>query len=201
MQRHRVTWTNLIGLPGVSTFYFVDSNATGTAALHAFFEAIKFIFPAGCVIHSEAQGDVVDPATGNVTGVWEQGQVDATLCTGQGNYAAPVGMQVNWKTAGVAGGRHIQGRTFLVPVISAGFEPNGTPGDNTRNQILSAATDLVLAQSSDLLIWHRPRAATPQWTDVRGKVHAARAQRAGSSALVTSAQVPDKAAILSSRRQ
>lgn len=201
MQRHRVTWTGIVGLPGVSTFYFVDSNATGTAALAFFFETLKSHFPAGTVITSESEGDVVDPATGAVTGVWSQDLSPSTLCTGQGKYAAPVGSLVRWKTNGVAGGRHIAGRTFLVPVIADGFEPNGTMGENTKNQQLSAASDLISAQSQDLLIWHRPRPATPAWTDVRGKVHPAKAFRAGSTALVTSASVADKIAILSSRRQ
>lgn len=201
MQRHRVTWNGLIGLPGVSTFYADDSDPGFSGLLHAFFETIANVIPAPCAIQVESAGDVLTPATGVLTGVFENDPEGVIICTGGGPYAAPAGALVRWKTSGVAGGRHIQGHTFIVPVVSSGYESNGTLTEGVKTILRDAASALVSDAGPSMKVWRKPFAATPAWTDAGGRVHAARPAHPGVDAEVTSSQVPDKVAILASRRQ
>jgi hypothetical protein len=76
------------------------------------------------------------------------------------------------------------GRTFLVPLASGAFENNGTLATTTLATLNAAATQLITDLAGELKVWHRPNAAGP-----------------GSNVTVLTAQVPDMAAVMKSRRQ
>ena len=83
----------------------------------------------------------------------------------------------------VVNGRLPMGRTFLVPLVVANYDANGTLASATVTGITNAANALITALAGELKIWHRP--------DTKGP---------GVAATVISCQVPDMAAVLKSRR-
>lgn len=184
LNRVRVAWT---GSPvtgaGVSTFY-VDEAATGyVSALRAFFEAIKNVIPAGVSIQVPPSGDMIDVATGAITGAWSETGVAVVVCSGAGPFVAGTGVRVTWATAGIRNGRRVKGSTFIAPMAASVFDSDGTPSAALITQIDGAATTLLAAIPTDLIIYSRPSGATP-----------------GLGSPVISSDVPNAASWLRSRR-
>lgn len=194
LYRVRSRWTGFPGGPGVATHYFLDVD-TAVASLAAFWEAIKAKIPAAVQITVDPVGDIIDDATGDLVSAWAATPVGAIQCTGSGVYAAGVGGQVRWDTNTILDGHRLRGRTFLVPMSSGGgYDNNGTLDDNCVGAFYTAAQNLVTAQSASMVVWHRPRAASP------AGVSPAVSARAGGHGLVTMHRVPDKVAMLRTRR-
>jgi hypothetical protein len=101
-------------------------------------------------------------------------------------YSAASGACINWYTDGVRNGRRVRGRSFMVPIGSNGMENNGTLNATALGS-WRTATDLLIAsfENSTLGVWSRPSA--PAATD-------------GIWHKTTSMTIPDKAAVLRSRR-
>ena len=192
--RHRTIISGLGGMPGVSTMYFFDVN-TAVASVRTFWDALKVYLPSGVVYTPETFGDILDDVSGTITDSWTTGAVTAVTGTGGGVYAAPAGAQVRWNTSVIRDGRRLRGRTFIVPVVSGAYESNGTLIETFRTAAKNAADAFIAAQNASFCIWHRPvigRAAVPG--------HAEIPHRDGDSALVSTAAIPDKVAVLRSRR-
>lgn len=199
MNRVRVAWSGFSGGPGLSTFYFGDA-AAALGPLRTFFNSMANLLPSGVLINIHETGDTLESTTGAISGQWA-GSGQATVAgIGTTDYAAPVGAQVSWLTTVITGGRRIKGRTFLVPLQGSVFDGFGTLDTSAHDSILTYANILWAALPANMMIFQRPRLATPQWTDVRGRVHPAVAARAGTGAAVSGAIVPLKAAVLTSRR-
>lgn len=199
MQRVRVAWSGFSGGPGLSTFYFADA-AAALPAVRSFFLGINNRIPSGVLINIHETGDTLESTTGAISGQWA-GSGQATVGgIGTADYAAPVGAQVSWLTTVIVEGRRVKGRTFLVPLSGDAFDGFGTLDTNSHDLILTHANMLWAALPAGMMIFQRPRVATPQWTDVRGLVHPAVSARAGTAAAVSGAIVPLKAAVLTSRR-
>lgn len=183
----------------MSTFYFVDA-AAAQAPLRALLDLLKAEVPSPIQWTIEPNGDVLEDTTGTLTASWVGTAQAPVACTGSGNYAAPAGFMVKWNTSTVSSGNRIAGRTFFVPCSD---RIEGSDGLLNTTESIPRAADcqaFVTAQAGNMLVWGRPRAATPSWTDVRGRVHAAKAARAGVSAVVIGATIPDKPVVLTSRR-
>lgn len=174
----RVTWSNLPGFPGVSTFYSVGDVTFAINKIQSFFDGLKARIPAPCVISYPTAGNVVDSGTGLATAAWTAAPSGATTCTGGGNYAAPVGAVVNWHTGLYVGGRELRGKTFIVPLTAGQFAPDGTLDPLTVTALQTQANGAI-GGGNPLHVW--------------GKT-------AGANAPVTAASVPDKAVVLRSRR-
>lgn len=188
LQRIRVVWTGQTGLPGVSTFYANETDATAIAALVAFFGNIKFAFPAGTAWEIPSSGDLINEENGELGGTWSQsgsGTVNAT--GGAVNYAAGVGCRVTWLTSGIVNGRRLRGSTFLTGMTVGSYGSNGTIDDSTVTQFRTHVNTLVT--NSNLWIWSPPFPGSPTVD-----------QRDGTSAVVISGTVPDKVTSLRSRR-
>ena len=84
----------------------------------------------------------------------------------------------------MAGGRRIQGRTFLVPLVASAFDSTGTISTAALATLQTAANGLVAYDTIDPVVWKRPTPFT-----------------VGSFATITEARIPDMAAVLRSRRQ
>jgi len=181
LYRVRAVWSGFIGAPGVSTFYFVD-NATCVDSLFQFFTAIKSHIPSIVHIQVESSGDTIDSVTGELTGAWVSDPVADIVCTGNSPHSAPSGLVVDWLTATVTHGHRLRGRTFIVPLSNEEYDPDGTINGGTIASVEGNAADLITAQSASFVIWSRGHG-----TD-------------GTTGLVTSAHVPDLAAVLRSRR-
>lgn len=199
VDRVRVEWSGFPGGPGVSTFYVTDGTAA-VGPLSTFFGAIRTAIPTDVSINIPALGDKIDPITGLVTGSWAGGTPTPTTGGGVGAYSAPAGAMIKWLTGGIARGHRVKGRTFLVPLLGGMFAADGTLGPDTVIMLQNAATALVSSLATNQFIWSRPALATPQWTDVHGKVHLARAAHVGSVYVVTAGQAVDKSVVLRSRR-
>jgi hypothetical protein len=182
MRKVPVAWQTGVGGVGVSVFY-TPFGTDATVELATFFNAIKTQVPSVVTWDVPGTGDVVDEASGLITGAWIGGTPATVVATGAAIYAGGTGAYVKWQTGGIVAGRRVRGRTFLCPIINTGYDAQGTIGSGTLAVFGPAAT--TLAGSGKLLIWHRP--SGPGATD-------------GSSHAVVGASVPDKVTSLRSRR-
>lgn len=188
LARIKVRWAGAPGGAGVSTFYCLDP-ATWRPGLAAWLLASKGDLPTAVTLTLEAEGDLFDDVTGTITGAWASGTSTDYTGGSTDKIAAPAGVCLTWMTTAVADGKHLRGRTFLVPVGTGAFDTNGTLTSAALSAFLSRANTLVSFSPGQFMIWHRPIAA--------GKPHG---PRAGSSAAVSAVRVADKVAVLRSRR-
>lgn len=199
ISRCRVLWTGFPGAPGVSTFYFTDP-LLGQASLNDFMAEITIGCPTDVTTKVETGGEDIDETTGELVSTWTG--TDRAVHTGTSSvaYAAPAGYTCRWLTGLFVGGRRLAGRTYVVPSGAVAFQTDGSVSTSLITGIEAAQETFVNDHTNNLLIWSRPRAATPAWTDRYGKTHAAVSSRAGSSAPVNDWHVPDRAVVLRSRR-
>lgn len=190
INRVRSVWFGATGLPGISTFYLTSAPSSADLThMVAFWTAIGAFLPDAVDIQVDQQGDVIDEATGGLTGAWTVATTPAVAHgTGLGAYAANAGVCLNWITGAVVHGRRLKGRTFIVPASPACFTSAGTPATVT-NQIATAAAQLITDLGGSMVVWSRPQAAG-----------AAGGARLGSTAAATGAQMSSKTAQLKSRR-
>src|SRR5674476_946106 len=167
---------------------FVPAPARGAAATvpESVCASPNSVSPTSFDIHSTMVQPRVHPG--------RMGAVGPATRTGGDNYAAPVGMCVDWNTGVVMDLHRLRGRTFVVPCSGAQFDVDGSPL-STAVSGLQSAGDALIAADGNLMVWHRPRAAKA----ADGSRPAVTA-RAGGYANVTTAHVPDKAVVLRSRR-
>jgi hypothetical protein len=180
MNRVRVVWSGLGGLPGLSTFY-MDTATSDPTAIRTFFDAIKTQFPSPLTWQVENSGDKVNEINGEIVGSWAGPAQTVVSGISAAAYSAPSGAIVRWITGAVVDGRRPTGRTFLVPLLSSAYDSSGTLSSTAVTTIQGAATALVSALA--LKVWHRPKAGT-----------------GGQALVITSALVPDKAYVLRRRR-
>lgn len=184
LQRVRVVWTgDAVTGGGVSTFYF-DAAATGFVAnLRTFFDGMKSVIAGGVTWTFPGQGDVIDSATGEITGTWTEATPADVNSSGIGVHAQGVGARVTWGTAAIRNGRRVRGSTFLVPLTAGCYADDGTieTGILTlmRGVVSSAITDFDGAAR----IYSRPDGT-----------------QAGAGAAILSGTVPDRVSWLRSRR-
>jgi len=162
LNRVRAVWT---GSPvtggGVSTFY-VSEAATGfLPPLRAFFEAIKNTIASGVQIDIPASGDLIDVATGALSGTWSETGVSTVVASGSGPWVGGTGVRVVWATSGVRNGRRVRGSTFICPMAASVFDTDGTPSAALIGQFETAASTLRTALGADFQIYSRPQGALP----------------------------------------
>lgn len=182
LNRLRVTWNGLGGLPGLTTFY-LRSAVTDVSDVKTFFTAIKDNFPSALSWDIPNGGDTIDETTGALTGGWTGTNGGTVAATGGGGaFASGVGARVVWGTGTVVNGRRVRGGTFLVPLLAACYSTSGDLAAIQRGSLQSAANALVTSDTT--VIWHRP-------------------PKGGSSGQlidITSANVPSRVSTLRSRR-
>lgn len=199
IDRVRVSWTGFPGAPGVSTFYFTAAPPHLTALQNVYGNCAN-LFPADVTIRVEGSGDTIDPLTGLIVGQWTGTAPAVVTGTYTGGYSAASGGLIRWNTGTVLSGRRLRGRTFLVPLAGIAYQNDGTISDSQLGIIQGAANGLVAAATGVFVVHNRPRAASPAWTDVHGRLHPAVTSRAGGFSAVTSALAIDKSVVLRSRR-
>lgn len=191
MYRINAAWQNWPGAPGVTTFFQNPAIAQpNPGAIRTFFEAMKTALPAGLTVTVPGSGDLIEESNGQIAGAWSATPAPLpTTMQGAGAYAGNAGSVVHWLTTTVVNGRRVRGRSFLVPVVMSGFETNGSLTPSMVDGIRTAAQALVDTTPGHLVVWHRPRKATPT-----------QPASVGSFAAVTGVRVPDLAISLRSRR-
>lgn len=188
----RVTalWTGFNGAPGYTNFFFAtaaDASVADslTAAVRTFFGDLTSMLPDSVTINVSGEVALIDEGSG-VLESYVNANAEPTSVTGAqpGAFSAPSGAVVNWNTDTVNRGRRVRGRTFLVPLSNAVYQSDGTISNSYLPDLREAAATLMTnTVGTPLVVWSRPR-------DGSG----------GVSAIVTSAGVPDMAAVLRSRR-
>lgn len=183
-------WSGFRGAPGYSNFFFgaaaeTPENASDAAdAVRAFFFGMAAYLPSSVDIQVQGTADILDEASGQITGQVDFDPPMSVEGSGGADYSAASGAVVNWNTSGYRNGRRIRGRTFIVPLGSIAYDGNGDLGNSVANGIRSSANTLAAGTSfMPLVVWSRPKNGAP-----------------GEIASVTGANVPDLGAILRSRR-
>jgi hypothetical protein len=183
IDRVRVTWNGLGGLPGLSTFYFDNPLGAANAAVYTFFNSIKALFPAPLSWEIPNSGDTIESMNGNLIGEWTGAGGGTVNAVNAAAFAAGCGTRVVWNTASIVGGRRVRGSTFLVPLLAATYDGTGTIVNGDVATIAAAAG--VLSAPAGMVIWHRPTPSDPN---------------GGLALPVTGSGVPDRVSTLRSRR-
>lgn len=191
--RVRCVWSGFPGGPGVSTHYLDPGFAAGSlGVIRTFYNGLISYLPNTISIQVPGSGDILDDANGELVSQWTDTTPAVCVGTSASGYAAPAGMIVQWKTATIVDGNRLVGKTYIVPMANV-FEPGGTPTSAVVTSVGTLALSMVTGLAGDLLVWHRPIKANPEADPpVVGRL--------GSSAPVTTVSVPDRAAVLRSRR-
>lgn len=144
--------------PGLTTFF---AEADGTVAISVgaagFFDALKTRIPTGTTIFVPNGGDVIDDATGTLTGSWGTSGGTTISCNGSGSFAGGVGARVVWETDTIRGGRRVRGSTFVVPLVVNGYEANGTLSTLVIGDLQQAISDMLVQVPTQMRVWSRPR--------------------------------------------
>lgn len=193
--RLKTTWNSAnIGFPGY-TFFYVATDTLTPSLVAAFWSAIAAYFPPS--LNWTVSGDkvVIDEATGKMISATTGPGAGPIAGTGTTTYVAQAGAQVKWGTAGIVDGKHVTGRTYLVPMTTTQFVAGGTINQTTCNTINAAADALRTSSGAQLCIWSRPvfkKDANGHPTD--------EILRPGTRHLVTGVATPTKSVTLNSRR-
>lgn len=193
--RVTIDWTGFIGAPGYTNFHFApaagaaftqaEANAAA-AKVDTWLNAWTAGLPGTVTVQVRPTVEVFDDATGTLLSFLSVTTEAPQVGGGAGNYAAGSGAVLNWYTGGIRNGRRVRGRTFMVPLTSAVFQSDGTLATASLTSWRAAtATMIANTDAAKLAVWSRPSA--PGAGD-------------GISYDVTAYTLPDKCAILTSRR-
>lgn len=100
-------------------------------------------------------------------------------------YAGGAGLVVNWVTSAFHLGKKVRGRTFLVPLTSIAFDLDGTLNSTAQSVVQTAAQVFAVSSPTPVVFSSKPNGS--------GGV-------SNLVAVITGATVPDRSAILRSRR-
>jgi len=183
-------YTGFQGAPGYIRMKFTGALTTAEANSAAanwktFLSSLALLGPSGSSI-------TFDTAAQTYTDLGVQtGEVSITSVPTPINplstkaYAGGSGAVINWLTNGFHLGRKVRGRTFLVPLTSDAFEQNGTLLASTVTNIAAAGVTFA--------------GTTPQPVIVSIKTSGG-GVTSGFVSPIVGATVPDRSAILRSRR-
>lgn len=205
MMRVRAASQGWTGAPGLNTVYFVSGDAgpmpEDTDAqlahdrVHAAFTDAVGLYPTAWNVTVSPAVDIIQTEDGeliNSFSVTPSAQVNGTSGTGFGPIAAMLLCSMNTSTFN--DGSRIQGRAYLGP-LTAVHDTNGTPAAGLVANAVSFGTALADAGAGGVpkvVVWRRPRLAKAGPPVVTA--------RDGAFGIVTSYTVPDKYAVLRSRR-
>src|ERR1044071_8201166 len=143
MQRVRCHWTGFPGAPGVNTLFFDDAPADPAPALHTFFDSIKTLLPTSVTVSIDNTGDLINEATGILSGTWSGTAGASVTGTVSALYAGASGACVDLVTSTVIGKRRLQGRMFLVPLCTDAYQSDGTIATSALGTLQAAANALL----------------------------------------------------------
>lgn len=174
--------------------YTLDVN-TFITSLHTLLGNVQAAIPTDVRMQIQASGDIINDVDGALLDTWTFPATTPVQGTNAAVYAAPAGMILGWDTKTVLDGKRVRGRNFLVPLAGDQYETNGSLLNATVTAFEAFCASFIFEQSQSFVIWHRPRAA-------RAAVGTRPALTAhvGGHALVTTSRIPDRVAVLRSRR-
>lgn len=177
-------WSGWPGAPGYSHFMFLGGDNAPTAdsdasAVRALFAGITEYLPDSITIQVQSQAESYDDDMTLIGYINLDPVPPSVNGIASGAYSGGSGAVVNWGTAGVVGGRRIRGRTFLVPLAGAAYDADGSLSSVAISAIVDSAGAL-LSNGAFVIVGSHP-----------GVVE---------YSTVETANVPDLAAVLRSRR-
>lgn len=169
MIRNRAQITGLTGLPGLFTAYFVGSTPATTAEateaaarVRAFWEAIKANIWSPASIVFTGVCDVLDPATGTLTGGLS-GTLPVATTGGDTFQSLPLGVAalLRYSTSSIVAGRRVKGHAFIGPMTENVNGADGKPSSTLQASLASAGAALGTTIVTPLahVVWHRPGGA------------------------------------------
>ena len=189
LARVRITLSGFQGGPGVTTFYVLNPT-TAMPELKGLMAGFLTKMPSVITCTYPTTGDYIDPVTGILAGSWIVSGLANDAGATSDSYSAPSGILVSWLTGGILDGHRLRGRTFFVPVSGSAYQSDGSVIDAARSTLQTTVNSKVSTLANNLVVWHRPRAASA----------AHPVDRAGGYDIVTAGLVSDKVAVLRSRR-
>lgn len=170
--------------PGVATHYFLGTaSSDNVTAFKTFWQAMAGQMPQGVTITVPNEGEVIDDNTGDLVSTWTAGTAQTFVGAGATGYAQGVGARIVWQTLGTTGNRRVRGTTFVVPLLSSAWDPDGTMRTVVVAALKDAGDALVDSLAEALVILTRQTPA-----------------HSGTSHAVTGVSVPDTPSWLRSRR-
>lgn len=184
-----VTISGLPGGDGVNVFYFAEGGINIPGSLNAFYTALASEVPDNVTFNIPASGKNIAAATGALTGTWSQGSASTVPGSSVSSWAAPSGAIIRWNTDGIVRNRFVTGRTFIVPLRGSAYDSDGTLLATVITSLETAGQGLIDETGHILEIWSRPLKAADGTITEQGSEHQ-----------VMTRTVPDKVAVLTSRR-
>lgn len=201
--RVKARWSGFVGAPGYSVFHFLCPDASGNSgdagaaagAVRSLFDGIKSQLAPPVTIQVMSDVEVINTADDKLSSVQNAGTVTPVVSTGAAGtgYAAPVGAVITWRTGGVVNGRRVQGKTFLVPLISTAYQADGSINSVALGQMQTAAASLMgFVGTARFGVYARPVKEDPNDPGI--------VARTGSFHEINNLSIPDMCAVLRSRR-
>ena len=177
-------WSGKTGLPGYTSLRWngeldAAGATTAAAAMRVFFNGLAEYIPQGVTISWDGLA-TIHGTNGAMTGDVSYTPPSSVTCSGTSAYSAASGAVIHWNTGLFQNGRRFRGRTFIVPLSNA-FQTDGTIADTFRSTLVGLAATLAVSGSGLVVFGGSP---------TTGYV----------TSTVTGVSVPDRAAILRSRR-
>lgn len=196
MAKVTIDWSGFPGGPGYTNLYLRDFTGSGAidqtivdsavTKVDALLTAMRTRIPTTVITGVSPTIEAIEETDGSLQGFWTGSPAAPAGGGGGSAYSAPSGACISWYTSTVRNNRRIRGRTFIVPLATSAYEADGSLLGTFLTAMNTALTAFVgTGAAADAGVWARP--SGPGATD-------------GQWALTTSFRLPDKAAILTSRR-
>lgn len=197
VQRLKLTWTGWTGAPGKTTMHFSDAVAAQSVldiTMNFFVDilsasaTLRDRLPVNVAISADSVVDLVDVATGDITG--QVGVTPGTNIVGSGigNWSGVSGACLTWLSGAFVNGHRIVGRNFLVPLAGICYASDGTLDNAFRTELATQGAAYITNVAS-LVVLRRAKPAANGKPAVVGESHPVMAVR-----------VTDQASFLSTRR-
>lgn len=206
MAKLTVNWTGFVGAPGYTNLYFRDFQAQNVidqpivdgaiSKTDAWLNQFNGFLPATVNVTLDSAVEIIEDTTGELIRYMSGAPFQRANGSGTGAYSAASGACVNWYTDAIVRGRRLRGRSFMVPLAGSALATDGTIDNTAVATMRTASTTMAGGVGvGDLGVWSRPTPILDAQGNPTGNYNAD-----GQWAFVTSATVPDKAAVLRSRR-
>lgn len=187
---YRVGWNVGGANPGVTVLHGrptvsgADQDAAEDLAAKArvLFDGLKALFPPSMTFSFPGECVELNTTTGVLEDVYVFTPPANVVATGTGNWTAPAGGRIEWRTEAIVAGRRLRGRTFFVPFTIGSYDGTGTLASAT---ITLLQTEGLEYMDAGLLVAVRPCI----WSRTHGIL-----------ADITSLAIPDEVSVLRSRR-
>lgn len=150
-----LTGSGVVG-PSVMTFFHRAGGTGLPAAAKNYLTALVGLYPDDITAYVPNGGDLIDAATGILTGSWSSGLGGTVTGTQTTSFSLGNGVRVLWRTSGIVAGRRVRGATFHVPASGGAFDTTGLVTTATVAAVDTANGAFVTACGGDLVIWSRP---------------------------------------------